>query len=290
MSAILILCYNKAELSRRCIQSTLDAGYAPGQITVIDNGSTPALLPSLRSEFPWLQCIRLERNGGFAGGFTQGIRQFFMEHPEETKVLFLTNDTRPQAGCLEACEHTAGVTQAQLVAPRLLFRNHAERIDSIGGHFDRHTGTLHHHKSLGLPVLLGPDDYIPGTALWMTRPAFEQLGGTDERYVMYWEDVDFCFRAHHAGIRQARCEAALIGHGIGQTCHKKPLYSTYYFQRNRIRFCQNWLSPEEWASVSQCIRCDLESLRQRALQRADPVRESYLNQLITMLSAGEIPI
>ncbi|MEQ9824159.1 MAG: glycosyltransferase family 2 protein [Puniceicoccaceae bacterium] len=285
MVTILILCFNKLELSQRCVQATLDAGYHPEQISVIDNGSSQPLQAMLQERFPAVNCIRLEHNLGFAGGFTQGIRRFLTMHPNCRDFLFLTNDTQPHPGCAEACAASARKHRSHLIAPRLLFRNDPERIDSLAARFERTDGTLHHCRTLGLSPLLQHDEYIPGTAMWMTREAFEQLGGTDESYVMYWEDVDLCFRAHQQGIRMARCEEAIIAHGIGQTCHKKPLYSTYYFQKNRIRFCKKWLDSESWKQVSSRIATDLQALMERATLRNDTQRQHFVEQLQILLKS-----
>lgn len=178
---------------------------------------------------------------------------------------------------------TAQETDAGIIAPCLTFRTETTRIDSNAARFDRHTATLHHYKTTSLPTILQADDYIPGTALWLSKTAFEQLGGTDENYVMYWEDVDFSFRAHQTGVIQARCENALIRHGVGQTCHKKPIYSTYYYQRNRIRFCKKWLTPEEWENVLPTIRNELEYLKTKAINNNDTNRLHFITQIETEL-------
>jgi len=284
MSRIALLCYNKLQLSIRCIQAVLDAGYPLSQLYIIDNGSETNFRPALLQSFPGIEILGIQDNCGFAGGFTRGLKQLFETH-DCRSVLFLTNDTSIHPRCLEACEHTALETGAQLVAPCLMFRNDCDRIDSIGARFDRHSGSLHHCSRVGMPVLMEADEYIPGTALWLTRDAFESLGGTDESYVMYWEDVDFSFRAHRAGIRQARCYDAKIQHSIGQTCHKKPIYTTFYYQRNRIRFCRTWLTSEEWDRVKPTILSDLQSLHQKASFKNDTTRLQYLEKLFAELES-----
>lgn len=278
-----ILCYNKISLSQRCIQSVLDAGYALDCIHVIDNGSQPEFQKRLTHAFPGIRIIHLSENTGFAGGFKTGLSALFESHPEMDSLLFLTNDTQIHSNCLEACQETAKSTGAELVAPCLLFRDKSDRIDSIGARFDAESGNLQHLKSENLPQLLKQNEYIPGTALWLKRNAFDSLGGTDPSFVMYWEDVDFCFRAHQLGIFQARCYDARISHGVGQTCHKKPIYTTFYYQRNRIRFCKKWLTAEQLTRVLPMIRTDLETLEQRAAEKSDSTRLQYLEQLFEEL-------
>lgn len=274
---IIILSYNKPTLTHRCISAVMDAGYDANQIYLVDNGSRRDVLETHLNTFPALNSFRLEQNNGFAGGFNFALNSLFESNFDS--ALFLTNDTEITANTLEKCEECARKNDAGIVAPCLTYRNYPDKIDSIGGRFDRTTGTLRHYQEPQLPPLLKENDYIPGTALWISRTAFETIGGTNEDYFMYWEDVDFSFRAHLSGVKQARCYEARIRHGIGQTCHKKPLYTTYYFQRNRIRFCRKYLRPNEWKNVSELIQSELTTLEKRWINNADTRRLNYLKEL-----------
>ena len=284
-SPIALLSFNKPGLTKRCLESIIDAGYGIEEIYLIDNGSEPGVLEEHLKQFPGLKSFRTEKNLGFAGGFNFGLKSVFdLGH---TSVLFLTNDTEMTSGAVEHCMDCSQQTGAGIVAPCITYRNHTDKIDSIGGTFDRTQGTLRHYQEPGLPPLLGESDYVPGTALWITADAFRTLGGTDESYHMYWEDVDLSFRAREAGIVQARCYEARIRHGVGQTCHKKPIYTLYYFQRNRIRFCRNYLSSEEWGLVSRKIEAELGELEKRAVEKSDSNRISYLAELKNLLREGQ---
>ena len=280
-SPIALLSFNKPGLTTRCLESIIEVGYRIEDVYLIDNGSEPGVLQEHLKRFPGLKSFRTEKNLGFAGGFNLGLKAIFdLEHGS---ALFLTNDTEITNGAVEHCVDCARQTGAGIVAPCITYRNHADKIDSIGGTFDRKQGALRHYQDPSLPLLLDESDYVPGTALWITADAFRKLGGTDESYHMYWEDVDLSFRAHEAGILQARCYEARIRHGVGQTCHKKPIYTLYYFQRNRIRFCRSYLSSEEWKSVSQRIEAELGELQERALAKPDSNRLSYLAELVNLL-------
>lgn len=274
---IIVLSYNKPKLTQRCITAVMDAGYETNQIYLIDNGSRKGVLEQHLDTFPGLNSFRLEQNKGFSGGFNSALNAVFQNNFDS--ALFLTNDTEIMANTLEECEECSRRNDAGIVAPCLTYRNHPDKIDSIGGWFDRKNGTLRHYQEPLLSPILKENDYIPGTALWISRTAFETIGGTNEDYFMYWEDVDFSFRAHLSGIKQARCYEARIRHGIGQTCHKKPLYTTYYFQRNRIRFCRQYLRPNEWEKISKLIESELMTLEKRWIKNADTRRLNYLKEL-----------
>jgi GT2 family glycosyltransferase len=280
--AIVVLHYNKIRLTQRCIQSILDAGCAPQQIHCFDNGSQPDIFQQLNREFPLCHHQRIEKNLGFSGGFNRALAWVFSSGYSST--LFCTNDTLVEPGAAEACAHTAVQTNAGMVAPLIVYLSRPDAIDSIGAYFNADTGTIHHYHEYGMPALLDPQkDYMPGTALWIHRDAFKDLEGTDESFHMYWEDVDMCFRAHKKGIPLARCYDALIKHGGGQTCRKKPLYTTFYFQRNRIRFCRRYLKGEARQKILETIHKELMEWSEDWQEKGDNRRLGYLKELLEEL-------
>jgi hypothetical protein len=266
-------------LTNRCIQSILDAGYSPAQVYCFDNGSAPDSCDDLKEKFPHVQHAREEQNRGFSGGFNRALRWVFSS-PAISSVLFCTNDTVVYPGALEECSRTAKQTGAGMVAPCITYLARPDAIDSLGAYFDPRTASIYHYHELDLPLILDPaKDYIPGTALWIHRGAFFTLDGADESYHTYWEDVDMCFRAHKQDIPLARCPAARIGHGVGQTCHKKPIYTTFYFQRNRIRFCKRFLSGAALDNALAIIRSELQQASARWQEKSDHTRLTYWQQL-----------
>lgn len=277
--AIVVLYYNKIRLTQKCIQSILDAGYSPDQVYCFDNGSKSEVFRQLQEDFSCCHHRRIEKNLGYSGGFNRALEWVFSS--DASSALFCTNDTVVEPGALEACVKTAGQTGAGMVAPLITFISRQDTIDAIGAYFDKDIGTLRHYHRFGLPDLLDPKkDYMPGTALWIHRDTFTQLGGTDESFHMYWEDVDMCFRAHKKGIPLARCYTALIRHGGSQTVRKKPLYTTFYFQRNRIRFCKRYLNGEVQKRVLMTIYQELMNSANQWQQKEDQRRLGYLDELL----------
>ena len=276
--AVVVLYYNKIRLTTGCIQSIADAGYPPQQVYCFDNGSKPEIYNQLTQAFPLCHHLRIEENLGFSGGFNRALEWVFSSGL--SSALFCTNDTLIEPGAAEECESTALRTGAGMAAPLVTYLSRTEVIDSTGAYFNAHSGTIHHYHEYGLPDILDPrKDYIPGTAVWIHRDAFKELGGTDESFHMYWEDVDMCFRAHQKGIPLARCYNARLKHGGGQTCRKKPLYTTFYFQRNRIRFCRRYLEGDTQEKVLRLIQKELTELGIQWNQKGDNRRMGYLKQL-----------
>jgi len=250
------------------------------RILAFDNGSNAVNHESIKKEFPWIKHNRIEINSGYSGGFNRAIKWAIKEGFDN--FLFLTNDTLIEKDALKNILEHSEKTGSEFAAPKIVYENQKSSIDSIGGFFDFKNFTLGHYKEENIELELNMDtDYVPGSAFWFTKNIFEKLNGMDESLHTYWEDVDFSFRAHRAGVRITRCYDSVIFHGVGKTCHKKPLYSTYYFQRNRIRFCKKYLSIDQWGLAKEKIKKDLDRIKEKSLN--DKIKTGYIEELFLEL-------
>jgi GT2 family glycosyltransferase len=82
--------------------------------------------------------------------------------------------------------------------------------------------------------------YIPGTAFWLHRDVYLQVGGFDTTLGTYWEDVDFSQRAWELNFNLGFCERTKMIHSVGKTCHKKRYYTSYLFLRNKYYVSQKY--------------------------------------------------
>lgn len=285
-TAIAVLHFNKKKLTHRCIKSVAESissgTILPSQVFCLDNGSLPDVTDEIISTYPMIQHRKLDENSGFSGGFNAALSMVFDAGFD--RCLFLTNDTVYQAGTIQIIEKAMLDDDAHIAAPSIHYLAKPHQIDSIGGFFSAETASLNHYHQSELSQRLNPDcDYIPGTALAITCHAFQVLGGADESFHTYWEDVDLSFRAHRLELRLIRCDGAKILHGVGQTCHKKPYYTTYLFQRNRLKFCRRHLTGETLVRAEAQIRKDWEVMKRKRRAVNDTRRLRYLDQLFELL-------
>jgi len=279
--AIVVLYFNKVRLTDRCLNSLLDAGVSSDRIYCMDNGSEPAFADKITNGFPELNHHKLKKNQGFSGGFNAALNQVF--HDGYDQCLFLTNDTIFHRNTDVFLSNCLNELAAGMVAPCIRYLSNPDKIDSLGAFFRKETANLGHYHEYELPVFLQPDtDYIPGTALAITKKTFEILQGTDESFHTYWEDVDLSFRASAAGIKLARCPRARIDHAVGQTCHKKPFYTTYLFQRNRLKFCRNHLRGMDLQNAENLIRLEWLAMLRQKQEKGDLRRVNYIEELLTL--------
>jgi len=277
-----ILSFNKQKLTERCLNSVISSNYDPSAIYLYHNGSDKQIRDLLVDKFPEINHKWSGDNTGYSGGFNSIMKCIFGSGARS--VLFLTNDTTIDRSTLANCLRTENSTGSGLIAPEIHYLKYPENIDSCGGFFDRSRFTLSHYHELSLPSILeAGKDYIPGTALWIRTDVFKKTGGMDEKYYTYWEDADLSFRCHISGIKMARGFGAKIYHGIGQTCHKKALYTTYYFQRNRIRFCRKYLDGDELKRALIKINIELNGMVNKASLKNDKKKLEYLKELKKLL-------
>lgn len=214
--AIVVLSYNHPEITTKCLSSIKDH-----PVFVIHNGSEEKNQLLIQQKFPQHHHLILKKNSGYTGGANFGLREAFKNF---NHVLFLTNDTE--------------LLQLPSVAPDgfcavTIYKRNTQAIDSTYAAVDIKRGLLTHLKDLQAPQ---KNFYIPGTAFWMDKKSFEHLGGFDESFHTYWDDVDLSFRASKLNITLGYSSETLVKHKIGKTCHRHAFYTYYLFQRNRKKF------------------------------------------------------
>jgi hypothetical protein len=148
---------------------------------VVDNGSTDGSAAAAVERFPDIVLVDPGRNLGFAGGANAGARV-----ARGRLLLFLNPDVELAPGAVERLAAAFRRADVGVAGPKV-------ELDRLGGF--EFGSTI---DPLGYPVPLSSPDpplYVSGCALMTTRDLFAELGGFDERFFMFVEDVDYCWRA-----------------------------------------------------------------------------------------------
>lgn len=207
--SIIILSYNTKELIKACIESIgkqykkeLENGEF--EIIVVDNASTDAVesvISNLKKQISNLTLVRNKENFGFSKGnnigatYAKGEYLFFLNSDTSLKdkgllgmMMFL--DTNREIGILGArLTHTDGTPQASAGVFYNLFQVF---LMLIGG---ERMGLLRNS-----PKEVAKVDWVSGAAMMVKKQVFEKLGGFDEAFFMYVEDMELCFRAKKQGV------------------------------------------------------------------------------------------
>lgn len=236
-SAHVILSFNKINQTIQCL-SFLIKIVSPRKtpIFLVHNGSHSGIVDELQVKFPEIHHIVLENNFGFTGGANHGLNEAFCY---ADWVYFHTNDTET------LCLPEQLPPNPSLLAPMIKRRNQ-DSLDSLGAYLDlSNLKPQHFRDELGFEHLLSSlkkeklniVPYIPGTAFLIHRDVFQDLGGFDQSFHTYWEDIDFSYRLYKKNPQALGvCRAWVLKHKIGRTCHKDPFYTQNLFPRNRELF------------------------------------------------------
>jgi GT2 family glycosyltransferase len=228
-----------------CVRSCAALDYRPFRVIVVDNGSTDDSVDRLQAEFGAREGVSIIETGanlGFAGGNNVGIRHA-MEGGAEY-VWLLNNDTVVEPCTLSALTAVfAEQPSAGIAGSKIYYFDRPEVISSAGGRISPRLGLTTHigdgEADAGQYDTVRDVDYVTGASLLVRTSVVEAIGPMDESYFLYWEETDWCERAHTAGWRVLYAPASRVWHKVGaSTATDKSYVKARYEGRNRIEFHQ----------------------------------------------------
>ncbi|MCD6328322.1 glycosyltransferase family 2 protein, partial [bacterium] len=209
--SVIIPNWNGKELLRRCLLSLAEQQFADFETVVVDNGSSDGSLQMMRSQFPNVRIIALERNFGFSVAVNAGICSSDSEY-----VALLNNDTEVGPDWLSSlvCALDAN-PRAGSAASKILWDNARDTIYAAGDFFCREG--FGGNMGSGMPD--GPAFNSPGwvfaasaCACLYRRRVLDEIGLLDESFFIFFEDIDLGFRAQLAGWECIYVPDAVVYH------------------------------------------------------------------------------
>ncbi len=211
--SIVIVNYNGGNYLAECLKSVEKYAQCPHEVIVVDNASTDGSCEYLRENFPYVRLIESKMNLGFSGGNNLGAA-----HVKGDLLLLLNNDTCLMSSLSPAIKEFEANRQLGVLGCKTFYGDGSLQL-SIG--FD-HTPTRMvlswsgFGRFVSAPAIFKRVDNnkshynVPHEAAWisgaflMTRKElWVRLGGFDDKYFMYVEDVDYCKRVRMAGYKVA---------------------------------------------------------------------------------------
>lgn len=200
-----------------CVRA-LRAMTAPAalDILVIDNGSNDGSAERMRRGLPAdVELLALPQNIGFGPGNNVGLRQALED--EYDYALLINNDAFPASDMLDRLLAAAEGSIA-LVSPKIFYESRPNILWFAGASRKRHTLDI---AGTGRGQPDGPEwaadrdaDYLLGTCLLVNLAAVANVGLFDERYFMYFEDLDWSIRLQRAGYRLRLAAGAHLYHRV----------------------------------------------------------------------------
>ena len=227
--------YNGGAFLSDFLRSFRDLTYPNLGLVVVDNASVDGSAELVSRLLPAATLLRSVDNTGYTGGNNQAVREALARSADY--VLFINNDTRLDAGLVEAL--LAEAEPRTMVAPRVYLEGTDGLLDDTVGEFSWLRGAWQ-EWTYGRPPparlqRAGPAAMASLCCLLVPAAVFREAGLLDERMFMYYEDFDFIHRAQQAGFRLRYTPAAWLWHrksassGGGETPFK-----VYYATRNRL--------------------------------------------------------
>jgi len=255
---VVIVNYRTADLAVECVRAVEPqrAALAGGRVLVVDNhsddGSVEHLAAAVRDRGwnDWVEVLPMPRNGGFAYGNNAGLRRATELDPGFFALVLLNPDAQLADGALDGLsgalrlERDIGIAGAAIANPQGGEEHSAHRWPSPFREFETASelGIFAHRRQrqLSADVARGVHgcDWVSGACIAIRRDVFAAVGPLDERYFLYFEEVDFCRRARLAGWRCVCVPRARVTHiegastGIRASDRRRPAY--WYASRRRF--------------------------------------------------------
>ncbi|HUQ63953.1 MAG TPA: glycosyltransferase family 2 protein [Acidimicrobiales bacterium] len=243
-TSAVVVNYNARDHLLECLRSLRADGME--EIVVVDNASRDGSATAIAAEDPQARFVDTGANLGFGTAANRGVAATSSDY-----VMILNPDAIVEPGgtkmLVDALDTEAALA---VVGPRVenpdgsLYpsaRRFPDLRTAIGhaflgflrpeNRFTRDYKMLDHDRSRASEV-----DWISGTCMLVRRSAFDEVGGFDESYFMYVEDVDLCWRLRRAGWTVGYDPRARVVHTIGASSELAPYRMIAAHHRSLYRF------------------------------------------------------
>lgn len=248
-----------------CFQSLMEQDYPADQLELIliDNASTDGSLELMAERFPRVKVVRNATNSGFAPAVNQGVA---LAHGRY--VALINNDTRLNPNWISAMVATIEVGREHNVAcvGSQILDWEGQKIDFIssGANFYGFGYQFYHGFPLGATRMSEHEAlFACGGAMLVDREIFLAIGGFDEEYFAYYEDVDLGWRLWVLGYRVVITPAATIYHRHHGTSSRLQPYQLHkLFERNAL---MTVIKNYEEANLQRVLSASLLLMLQRVI-------------------------
>jgi hypothetical protein len=254
-----IVSYNTRGELRGCLASLRAHAGMPVLVIVVDNASADGSADMIAQEFPEARLVRNRENVGFSRANNQGLREAATPY-----VLVLNSDAELTAGALAALVAQLDARpRLGAVGPRTLSADGTVQV-SFGpaltplaewrqrrlvlGVKARHPEAL--RKAVAMAAVEREPDWVSGSCLLARREALDAVGGFDEGFFLYEEDVDLCLRLRRAGWSILYTPAAEVIHHLGRSMQRDPERARLEYHRSHLRFYRKHNGP----AVARALR------------------------------------
>ncbi len=248
--AVIIVSWNVRDVLLKNIDSLRQSSGVNIEIIVVDNHSKDGTVDALRASYPDVTVIANTENHGFSKACNQGIEASNSRH-----ILLLNPDMLVEADALaKTVAYLDSHPDVAVVSGKLLNKHgkpihHFRRFPTIGDQlvvmfklgklFPRLLDKYH-------ALDLNPDheqsvDTVRGSYFAINRTALDKLGTLDERYYIWFEEVDYCKRAHFHKMKVMYVPSIVAHDLVGESFKQRHLFwKQTHFMRSMLSYFEKW--------------------------------------------------
>jgi GT2 family glycosyltransferase len=257
---VVVVNFNAGDLLHRCLRALADQDIHHFDVIVVDNGSTDSSLDNLTGVCCNLRIIRAGQNLGFAAA-----NNLALQYSSSEWVALLNPDAFPSPDWLKrllgAVERNP---EFDFFASRAVLADRVDVLDGVGDVY--HVSGLFWRRGHGVPAagrfMVDEEVFSPCAAAgFYRRQALDEVGGFDEDFFCYAEDVDLGFRLRLAGYRCLYVPDAVVAHVGSAITGRRSGFSIYYGHRNLVwTFVKNMPPSLFWLCLPAHLALNLVSL------------------------------
>ena len=257
---VIVVSWNCKGYLADCLRSIESSGSNTAPVVVVDNNSNDGTVEMLRQEFPQIHLLVNRENTGFATANNQALKKV-----QSRYVLILNPDTVVRPGALDAMVRFMDEYPDVWAAGPTILNGDGSRQHS-GVRFPNNwnifvealfldrlfpqSRLFGRHKELYEdPTLSREVDYLQGSCLMVRSSAIERVGGLDERFFMYFEETDWCYRMKAEGGKICTCPPATVIHFGGTALGHFDEQRLTHYHRSLLRFYRKHYSPSRTIAV-----------------------------------------
>ena len=251
--SVVIVSYNSRAVLDPCLQSLKKQNvFDDTEVIVVDNASSDGSPTMVRERHPWVKLIAGRKNVGFSRGVNIGIREARGEY-----FLILNPDTVVRSDSIERLlEFMKRTPSAGIVGPKLVYNDGTLQYScrrfytwkvlvlrrTILGKILKNSAAVADHMMLDFDHESTREvDWILGACLLVRRRAVESVGLLDERFFLYFEDVDWCYRMRQKGWKVFYHPEAVVTHSYARESAQSVINrSVIAHLASLIRYYDKW--------------------------------------------------
>lgn len=248
--AIITLNWNRKDDTLEFLRSCASLTYPRLHTIVVDNGSSDGSPEAITAAYPAVEQLLNGANLGFAAGMNAGMRRACAQGADY--IFLANNDTTLAPDALDRLVATAEEHGAGMVAPAIYYASAPHRIWWLGGRL--RPLLLEIRRCERLPARHDPQpfhvDFITGCGMLVRRSVLERVGLFDERFFMYYEDSDYCLRAHRAAVRVLVEPRAAMYHKVAQSSGgSHSPNERYHMAKSSVQYFRKHARPWQWPLI-----------------------------------------